>query len=296
MQLLELFGEIFKSAPRDTLPPRPEAIVSPSWLQVPTIASELECEVVVQESRRKALQAAYGGDPRTPGSRSLLVLAELVPEPGKRVDTKNIRVDVGGMTVGFIAPADVPEYNQLIKDLWSRGKPASCHARLKAGWNRRQVSDDLLGICLLAGNPPRPSSPETPFLPPGDEVAVTGVQDCQPFLEGVLGSEKHRSVTARLQRPDQDDTGDGPPVACVSVWIRDQRVGFLTPYTTERYTGVFDCVSASGLSLTCHAIARRSKQWISVYIKVPQPWRADSPVWDGPSSFAARHMKPRSRR
>jgi hypothetical protein len=120
-------------------------------------------EEVVGESHYQANLARLAE--RHPPDRARLreVVATLVHEDNNAVDSLAIRVDIEGLTVGYLTRMAARQYRQWLAAGGHPGRTATCAARIIGGWDRAEGGRAYFGVELdvpsFYGPPPRRESP-----------------------------------------------------------------------------------------------------------------------------------------
>ena len=87
---------------------------------------------IVGESQYQNTIAEIAG-PKTEDAAEFYVKAELIAEPSNQYDKNAVRVDIKGMTVGYIARHEAPEIQRELLRISRSGK-ARCEAVVVGGW------------------------------------------------------------------------------------------------------------------------------------------------------------------
>jgi hypothetical protein len=77
-----------------------------------------------------------------------IVEATLVHDDNNPYDNKAIRVDIAGMTVGYLSREDARQYRKLLEEAGYAGIPAICPAMIVGGWNRGGDNIGHFGVRL----------------------------------------------------------------------------------------------------------------------------------------------------
>lgn len=252
-------GTARTARPESGLTPPPE---SATWLRRPALRPGGRQEVVGESRHQDALERVSGG--RTwRGPASPLVTAELRPEPGNPVDPDAVRVDVGGLTVGYLPRGDGTRFRPVLRDLAATGRTATVRARVTGGWDRGPDGLGRFGIELDVHPDLLLSGPADPFLPGGRTVAVVGEEEHQAALSDLLGGEGEVEVVASLE---DGASGRGELV----VRVGGEPVGELGPGAAERYRPLVRQVAAAGLPATCRARVARGAREVEVHLALPR--------------------------
>jgi hypothetical protein len=81
--------------------------------------------------------------PKTDAGANHEAIAHLVPEPTNKFDRRAIRVEIDGMTVGYIPKDDFDLFNGVLK-----GRTGVVKARINGGWDRGKRGSALFGVEL----------------------------------------------------------------------------------------------------------------------------------------------------
>lgn len=105
-----------------------------------------DCEVVGESNYQAALKKLKG---KVKDTRSLSPFkAFLIPENSNKYDKLAVRVDINGMTVGYLSKEDAREYRKLLKKKKISNLPTSCDAALTGGFVKNGGSLASIGVCL----------------------------------------------------------------------------------------------------------------------------------------------------
>lgn len=130
-----LFGEAKKPEAR-----RPGAIAN-----LPGPGS-YSLDVVGESKYQSALEKICGG--RTAEGHKKIVQATLIHENDNPYDNKAIRVDIEGMTVGYLSRDNAREYRERLKEGGHPGITANCSAIIVGGWDRGAKDKGHFGVKL----------------------------------------------------------------------------------------------------------------------------------------------------
>jgi len=100
------------------------------------------CNVVGESNYQVALEKICGG--YSENGHEKIVLATLIQEDDNHYDSKAVRVDINGMTVGYLSRENARQYRQRLK----RGITATCSARIVGGWDRGGGNKGYFGVKL----------------------------------------------------------------------------------------------------------------------------------------------------
>jgi hypothetical protein len=76
-----------------------------------------------------------------------IVAAVLRPEPTNPYDKNAVKVEVAGLTVGYLSREDAINYLKELADLGFRGKATTCRAKIVGGWSNNR-STGSFGVKL----------------------------------------------------------------------------------------------------------------------------------------------------
>jgi hypothetical protein len=85
---------------------------------------------------------------RTEDSQNLVVSATLVPEDDNSHDGQAVRVDIRGMTVGYLSRKNARQYRLRLKEAGHPGITATCSAVIVGGWDRGPDDQGYYGVRL----------------------------------------------------------------------------------------------------------------------------------------------------
>lgn len=151
--------------------------VPSGWPQWTTLAGagRNESQTVVGESHyQDALEAAALGRTAS-GPRRPCVVAQLVREANNKHDHNAVRVDIDGRAVGRLPREDAPLYHPAIDSLSRAGRPATCRATIRGGWDGGGSDRGSFGIELDCS--PEVWQPHHAFLPHDRRVGLTELAD-----------------------------------------------------------------------------------------------------------------------
>jgi hypothetical protein len=102
---------------------------------------------IVGESRyQKALEDICGGHDEDGVNQ--IVQAILIHEDDNPYDNQAIRVDVQGMTVGYLRREDAREFRRQLREAGHPGIVATCSAKIVGGWDRGRGDRGHFGVKL----------------------------------------------------------------------------------------------------------------------------------------------------
>lgn len=93
-----------------------------------------EVETVGESHFQEHLDRVAGG--KTPEGHQLEVEAVLVLEDENPADPKAVRVDVAGLTVGYLSRANARQYRKQLDRQGCSGMNLACTALIVGGWQR----------------------------------------------------------------------------------------------------------------------------------------------------------------
>lgn len=102
-------------------------------------------EIVGEASYQAALEQFAG--PKTEQGADVQCEVLLVCESGNRHDRLAVRVDLNGVTVGYLARDDARAFRQMLAEEGERGADVRAPAVITGGW-RRPNSEGHFGIAL----------------------------------------------------------------------------------------------------------------------------------------------------
>ena len=103
-------------------------------------------DVVGESHYQSALELICGG--RTEESQQKIVNAVLVHEDNNAHDSNAVRIDINGMTVGYLSRSNAKEYRKILEEAGYKGINASCSAMIVGGWDRGRGDRGHFGIRL----------------------------------------------------------------------------------------------------------------------------------------------------
>lgn len=107
-------------------------------------------EIVGEGSYQHELTKLTGG--KTEAGHALFCQATLVAEPGNPHDPGAVRVDIKGLTVGYLSRQDAREYRNSLGD--AAAQPQRCKAKIVGGWMRGGGDEGHFGVKLNLRWPP----------------------------------------------------------------------------------------------------------------------------------------------
>jgi hypothetical protein len=233
--------------------------VSGHWCQLPTIAQADAHDVVGEPNRQDDIERIAGGE-SDDGPRFRHHTAQLITEPSNPHDPTAVRVEIGGVLVGYIPRDETCRFLPLIADLQRQGRPATCAVDIVGGWDNGYGNEGHFGVVLYAGQHPRASDPlNDPLIRSSRQVAVTGTQHHQRHLQQLLASQ-HAGATLLGLLGFEGDT--------IVVDCRGVRIGELSPAMSERYRVTVTEVLANGLEPTCVVAVEQRARTIEAHVYV----------------------------
>jgi len=85
---------------------------------------------------------------KTAKKARLEVLATLVLEDDNRYDAKAVRVDIAGLTVGYLSKDDARAHRRRLKKAGRPGEDLTCRALIVGGWYRSKSDQGHFGVRL----------------------------------------------------------------------------------------------------------------------------------------------------
>ena len=103
-------------------------------------------QVVGESSYQDALERICGG--RTEDGANEFVDAFLILEDTNPNDRNAVRVDIGGMTVGYLTPHFAIQYRHRLVEAGYPRLVGSCRAHIRGGWQRGDQDRGHFGVWL----------------------------------------------------------------------------------------------------------------------------------------------------
>lgn len=103
-------------------------------------------EIVGESHYQSALEKICEG--RSGESQSKKATATIVHEDDNPYDNEAIRVDINGLTVGYLSKNDARKYRQALKIMGKAGATATCPALIVGGWDRGGKDKGGVGVKL----------------------------------------------------------------------------------------------------------------------------------------------------
>jgi hypothetical protein len=228
---------------------------SGSWWQWPTFAP---CEASERISSETSYQANRLAAREKWGSA---VMAELVPDPDSKYDPQSIRVDVGGIAVGYIYQSTQDQWNTALRRV--HGSRGLVRARIYGPKDRASVAID---------------ASTTPLDP------ARGFLSGQRSLTVKVASEHHSWLNAQVPRSVGAPASLLPRDGGVVVVVGGYSVGTLSKKSAEEYGPVAAGCIARGSDAGCWMLAQTSKDGTPKFqVKVPHlaSWWLEAIQWEG---------------
>jgi hypothetical protein len=105
-----------------------------------------EVEVVGESKYQQALEKICGG--RSEDGAEMYVDAMLVLEDSNRYDNKAVRIDIQGLTVGYLPRESAREYRKQLKEAGHPQLTGVCGAVIRGGWDRGDGDKGHFGVWL----------------------------------------------------------------------------------------------------------------------------------------------------
>jgi hypothetical protein len=90
-------------------------------------------DIVGESKYQSALEEICGG--RTEEGHKKIVQATLIHEDDNPYDNKAIRVDIGGMSVGYLSRENARQYRKRLNEAGHPGITTTCSAMIVGGWD-----------------------------------------------------------------------------------------------------------------------------------------------------------------
>lgn len=103
-------------------------------------------DVVGESHYQRGIERVVGG--RTRKSAEHYCSAVLVIEDDNEYDGNAVRVDIDGVTVGYLPAEDAPDYRQWLRREHGRVRNATCPAVVVGGWDRGGGDRGHFGVKL----------------------------------------------------------------------------------------------------------------------------------------------------
>jgi len=102
--------------------------------------------IVGESHYQEALEAICG--PRSDEGEDRRVEARLVLEDDNPYDSMAVRVDIQGLTVGYLSREHARQYRTRLGNAGHAGADAYCKARIRGGWDRGERGHGYYGVYL----------------------------------------------------------------------------------------------------------------------------------------------------
>jgi hypothetical protein len=102
---------------------------------------------IVGESKYQSALANLAGSHNEEGANTKHV-ALLFPEDDNPHDSKAIRVDIQGCTVGYLSREDARTFRRRLSKMGFEGRPTTCDALIVGGFTRRNGEKCYYGVKL----------------------------------------------------------------------------------------------------------------------------------------------------
>jgi hypothetical protein len=119
--------------------------VQTSPLRLPGLGA-FALEAVGESHYQEALEHIVGI--RGPDGVDKMVDATLVYEDNNPYDSQAIRVDIAGVTIGYLSRAHAREYRRQMANAGHVGITAVCAANIRGGWDRGDSDQGSFGVRL----------------------------------------------------------------------------------------------------------------------------------------------------
>ncbi len=103
-------------------------------------------DIVGESHYQHELESICGG--RTENGADKIVQAVLIPEDDNPHDKKAVRIEIHGITVGYLSRQNAREYRQRLKEAGHAGIVATCSAKIVGGWDRGEGDRGHFGVKL----------------------------------------------------------------------------------------------------------------------------------------------------
>lgn len=117
---------------------------------------------VVGESHYQDNLAAICGE-RKPDGENRIVEAVLVLDDSNPYDPNAVRVDIKGMTVGYLSKEVAPHFREHMTSLGHRSTSFQCRANIRGGWDRGGGDTGHYGVWLELPRAPAPEKRRRPL-------------------------------------------------------------------------------------------------------------------------------------
>lgn len=155
--------------------------------------------IVGESHYQEALEAICG--PRSVEGKDRRVVAHLVLEDDNPHDSMAVRVDIQGLTVGYLNREHARQYRNRLRKAGSHSADAYCDARIRGGWDRGEGRRGYYGVYLdlLLDDPEEDAQPPKALYAP--RVAKRLVSELLGLCKGmVCDGEISEGELAALKR------------------------------------------------------------------------------------------------
>lgn len=120
--------------------------------EVPTLAPELEVDVVGESFHQDELLALTGGR-RTWSGANRRVLASLEPVDDNPADPEAVAVTIEDRLIGYLPRRVAHRYRPIIEESIRRAGVATCEAEIRGGWERGHGDVGRFGVVVTLPKP-----------------------------------------------------------------------------------------------------------------------------------------------
>ena len=173
--------------------------------------------------------------------------AVLVPEDDNPHDAAAVRVDIVGLTVGWLPRGSAASARVAVAAARHAGRPLTARARLTGGWDRGPFGRGHLGVVLDVAPGFPPSDRTEAFIPTGRRVPVIVDPSGQSALRALLDHGVRR-VVATLEEAPRDR---GAPT--IVVRVQGATRGRLDLGSSTSHLPLVRSLCAAGLPASCWA-------------------------------------------
>jgi hypothetical protein len=139
------FSRFFRAKPSAVNVQAEDVKVQPSVLRLPGFGA-FALEAVGESHHQAALERIAGG--RGPDGVDTMVDATLVYEDNNPYDSDAIRVEIAGVTIGYLSREHAREYRRQMATAGHTGATAVCAANIRGGWYRGDDDQGNFGVRL----------------------------------------------------------------------------------------------------------------------------------------------------
>jgi len=104
------------------------------------------CVQVVGESHYQNHLTSLCGE-RSAEGVTMVLRADVVPDSSNKFDHEAVRVDIGGLTVGYLPREAAPQWRRQFGS-----NPVQCEALIRGGWYRGPQDEGMFGVRLCPPN------------------------------------------------------------------------------------------------------------------------------------------------